>query len=108
MYSQATSSINIQVVCMSKLFLLWSPIMQLQVQLENCHPEREYDYGYSYCDTHQSQSFQDVVGESVPAQLSDHAQVSQAESLYVILQSNNFTKNKIHLHLSFLDNLNYN
>jgi len=60
---------------------------------QNCHPEREYHYGYGYCDAHQSQSYQDVLGESVPAQPFDHVQASQVESPCIILQSNKFTKN---------------
>jgi hypothetical protein len=72
---------------------------ETQAEGQNCLSEMAYHYGYDYCDTHQSQSYQDNVGgESVPAQPSDHVQVSQAESPCVILQFNNITKNKMHLH----------
>ena len=53
---------------------------ETQAEGQDYLPVKEYHYGYSYCDAHQSQSYQDVEGESVPAQPSDHAQVLQVES----------------------------
>ena len=58
---------------------------ETQAEEQNCLLKMEYHYGYGYCDAHQSQSYQDVVGESVPAQPSDHVQVSQVERPCVIL-----------------------
>ena len=87
-------------------FLDESHETETQAEEQNCLPEREYHYGYG-CDAHQSQSFQDVVGEKVPAQPFDPAQVSQVESPCEDSSINNLTKEKNALtsRLNFQDNL---
>jgi len=57
----------------------WQDETGTLAEKQHCNPKMEYHFSYNYCDVHPYLLCQDDGDESIPAQPSNHAQVSMVD-----------------------------